>query len=138
MGVSRGLLIEMEKRKSCAVILTHRNSEPVGKELKKLDWDGLVDEVFKEEVDQFCIESGVQALHIQQNTNSWAVIPKSTSSSASRLFPTNAKLLESSTSRSTSANKDDKKCGRQFQDTTAHWQDKKQKKRQETYWTSFI
>ena len=126
----------MEKRKSCAVFLTHRDSEPVGKELKKLDWDGLVDEVFKEEVDQFCIESGVQALQIRQNTNSWAVSPLSTSSSASGLFSTKTKLLESSPSWSISSKKDDKKCVQQFQDTTAHWQEKRRKNRQENYWTS--
>ena len=43
----------------------------VGKELKKDDWDGLVDDLFKKEIDHFIIESGVQSLNIRQNSNSW-------------------------------------------------------------------
>ena len=54
-AVARG----MEKGR---VYLTPRDS--VGK--KNVDWDGLVNDVFKQEVDQFYIECGVQSLYIQQ------------------------------------------------------------------------
>merc|ERR1711872_1201153 len=84
MGVAgRQWTGRMAKTKSSAVFLTYRDCQPVGNELKKLDWDGLVDEVFREEVDQFYIENGVQALHIRQNTNSWARIQPTVSSSSS-------------------------------------------------------
>ena len=63
----------MEKAKTSAVYLTQRDRGHVGKELKKVDWDGLVDDVFEEEVDHFIIESGVQSLNIRQKTNSWCV-----------------------------------------------------------------
>ena len=59
----------MEKGKSSAVYLTQRDRGHVGKELKKVDWDGLVDDVFKEEVDHFIIESGVQTLNIRPIEN---------------------------------------------------------------------
>ena len=36
------------------------------------NWDGLEDEVFKEEVDQFVIESGVQGLCIRQKSDIWS------------------------------------------------------------------
>ena len=126
----------MEKRKSCAVFLTHRNNEPVGKELKKLDWDGLVDEVFKEEVDQFYIESGVQSLHIRQNINAWAVTPTSTSRSVSGVFSTTSNSSRRCSSPSWSSSNTNKSCGQRFQDTTAHWQDKREKDKKEDYWTS--
>ena len=57
-------VVEMEKGKGSAVYLTQRDRGHVGKELKRVDWDGLVDDVFKEEVDHFIIESGVQSLNI--------------------------------------------------------------------------
>ena len=60
----------MENGKCNAVYLTQRDRGHVGKELKKVDWDGLVDDVFKEEVDHFIIESGVQYLNIGQRTKS--------------------------------------------------------------------
>ena len=63
----------MERGKGSTVYLTQRDSGHVGKELKKVDWDGLVDDVFKEEVDHFIIESGVQTLNIRQKTNSSCV-----------------------------------------------------------------
>jgi hypothetical protein len=69
----------MEKGKGSVVYLAQRDSGHVGKELKKVDWDGLVEDVFKEEVDHFIIESGVQSLNIRQNTNSWCVNQPSTS-----------------------------------------------------------
>jgi len=61
----------MEKGKTSAVFLTQRDSGHVGQELQKVNWDNLVDDVFKEEVDQFFIESGVHSLHIRQRTNNW-------------------------------------------------------------------
>merc|ERR1712189_129420 len=102
----------MAKVKSSAVFLTYRDCQPVGNELKKLDWDGLVDEVFREEVDQFYIENGVQALHIRQNTNSWAKIQSNVSSSSSEIFAIKSLPSSSSTSLSlaNSSNKDSK-CG---------------------------
>ena len=39
--------------------------------VKKVDWDGLIDDVFKEEVDQFLNESGVQSLNIKEQNNNW-------------------------------------------------------------------
>merc|ERR1712189_91469 len=84
MGVAgRQWTGRMAKVKSSAVFLTYRDCQPVGSELKKLDWDGLVDEVFREEVDQFYIENGVQALHIRQNKSSWPKIQPNSSSSSS-------------------------------------------------------
>ena len=71
----------MEKGKGSVVYLTQRDRGHVGKELKKVDWDGLVEDVFKEEVDHFIIESGVQTLNIRQKTNSWCVNQPSTSNS---------------------------------------------------------
>ena len=71
----------MEKTKTSAVYLTQRDRRHVGKELKKVDWDCLVDDVFEEEVDHFIIESGVQSLNIRQKTNSWFVNQPSTSNS---------------------------------------------------------
>ena len=56
----------MEKGKSSAVYLTQRDRGHVGKELKKVDWDGLVDDVFKEEVDHFIIESGKSGKCVQR------------------------------------------------------------------------
>jgi len=53
------------------VFLTQRDSGHVGQELQKVNWDNLVDDVFKEEVDQFFIESGVHSLQIRQRTNNW-------------------------------------------------------------------
>ena len=58
--------LEMDKGKTIAVFLTHRESGNVGKEIKNVDWDDLVDDVFKEEVDQFFIESGVHSLQLRQ------------------------------------------------------------------------
>ena len=58
--------IHMEKGKTSAVFLTQRDSGHVGQELQKVNWDNLVDDVFKEEVDQFFIESGVNSLQIRQ------------------------------------------------------------------------
>jgi hypothetical protein len=63
----------MEKGKGSAVYLTQRDRGYVGKELKKVDWDGLVDDVFKEKVDHFIIESGVQSLNIRQRIYHWCV-----------------------------------------------------------------
>ena len=37
---------------------------------EQVDWDGLVNEVFKEEVDHFLLESGMEALKIDQGVNS--------------------------------------------------------------------
>jgi hypothetical protein len=53
---------------SIAVYLTPRDRGHVGKELKKVDWDVLVEDVFKEEVTR-----RVQSLNIRQKTNSWCV-----------------------------------------------------------------
>ena len=72
--------LEMDKGKSIAVFLTHRESGNVGKEIKNVDWDDLVDDVFKEEVDQFFIESGVHSLHIRQRTNNCCISQPTTSS----------------------------------------------------------
>ena len=72
--------LEMEKGKSIAVFLAQRNSGHVGKEIKNVDWDDLVDGVFKEEVDQFFIESGVHSLHIRQRTNNCCISQPTTSS----------------------------------------------------------
>ena len=72
--------LEMEKGKSIAVFLTHRESGNEGKEIKNVDWDDLVDDVFKEEVDQFFIESGVHSLHIRQMTSNWCISQPTTSS----------------------------------------------------------
>jgi hypothetical protein len=59
----------MEKGKTSAVYLTQRDRGHVGKELKRVDWDGLVEDVFKEEVDHFIIETGVQTLSIRPINN---------------------------------------------------------------------
>ena len=75
------------------VYLTPRDSVPVRREVKNVDWDGLVEEVFKEEVDQFFIESGVESLHIEHQTNTWcrkqpsnSASQRGTSSSSSSLY----------------------------------------------------
>merc|ERR1711872_822473 len=65
LGVATDTQIHMEKGKTSAVFLTHRDSGHVGQELQTVNWDNLVDDVFKEEVDQFFIESGVHLLHIR-------------------------------------------------------------------------
>ena len=52
--------------KSTAVFLELRDSITN----KRFNWDGLVDDVFKEEVDQLVIEDGVRNLHIRQKQNS--------------------------------------------------------------------
>ena len=59
-------LLNMEKGRAIAVYLTPRDSVAV----KNVDWDCLVDDVFKEEVDQFVIETGMQSLNIENHTNS--------------------------------------------------------------------
>jgi hypothetical protein len=71
----------MEK---CRVVyLMPRDSAPD----KKVNWDGLVDEVFKDEVDQFVIKSGVQGLYIRQKSDIRSRSQPSTSSSFTWLSP---------------------------------------------------
>lgn len=106
----------MEKGKTSAVYLTQRDRGHVGKELKKVDWDGLVDDVFKKEVEHFIIESGVQSLDIRpinniiklpsQSANQYTTqIPTSSPSAASynhilatSVFQASIKLLVPSSS----------------------------------------
>ena len=61
LSLQRAVAREMEKGR---VYLTPRDS--VGKE--RVDWDGLVNDVFKQEVDHFYIECEVQSLYIQQRS----------------------------------------------------------------------
>ena len=56
----------------CAVFLKTRD---------RVIWDGLVDEVFKDELDQFMIESGVQGLCIRQKSDIWNRSQSSSSTS---------------------------------------------------------
>merc|ERR1711872_546755 len=90
LGVATDTQIHMEKGKTSAVFLTHRDSGHVGQELKKVNWDNLVDDVFKEEVDQFFIESGVHSLHIRQRTNTWCSNHQSPSKDQGWSPPTSA------------------------------------------------
>ena len=46
-----------------------------------VNWDGLVDKVFKDELDQFMIESGVQGLCIRQKSDIWSRSQLSSSTS---------------------------------------------------------
>ena len=89
--------LEMEKGKTSVVYLVQRDSGHAGRELKKVDWDDLVDDVFKEEVDQFFIESGVQLLHIRQRTNSWCVSQPTTLSEHGWTSPSNTSSCSSNT-----------------------------------------
>ena len=54
----------MDNKRSTKVYLVPRE------EAVQVDWDGLVDKVFKEEVDHFLLESGMEALKIDQGVNS--------------------------------------------------------------------
>ena len=61
------------------------------------DWNNLVDDVLKEEVDQFFIESGVQGLHIRKRTNSWCVSQPTTLSEHGWASPSNTSSCSSNT-----------------------------------------
>ena len=84
-AVARG----MEKGR---VYLTPRDS--VGKE--KVDWDGLVNDVFKQEVDQFFIECGVQSLYIQQQSKGWDINQQSSSTAKESTWISSSVSLSSS------------------------------------------
>merc|ERR1719318_1613471 len=73
----------MEKCRVSAVYLLPRDSGPG----EKVNWDGLVDEVFKEEVDQFVIESGVDGLWIRQKSEIWSRSQPSSPTSLKLLSP---------------------------------------------------
>eukprot|EP00092_Neocalanus_flemingeri_P022623 GFUD01024536.1.p1 GENE.GFUD01024536.1~~GFUD01024536.1.p1 ORF type:complete len:149 (-),score=42.10 GFUD01024536.1:12-458(-) len=72
------------------VYLTPRDSVAVRKEGKNVDWDGLVEEVFKEVVAQFLLESGIQDIKIEDQTNRCYREQQSTSTTKRRMSSSSA------------------------------------------------
>merc|ERR1719369_1351427 len=86
----------MEKVSYSKVFLTPRDTNT----RKSVDWDGLVDQVFKEEVNHFIVETGIQTLKLKDQTNSWCgrqenIIGQSCSSSPSSLPSSSSSFMTS-------------------------------------------
>ena len=69
----------MDFKRSSKVYLVPREK------VVQVDWDGLVDKVFKEEVDQFFLKSEMQALQIDQGVNRYKSL---SSTSNPQRYPT--------------------------------------------------
>ena len=103
LSLQRAVACEMEKGR---VYLTPRDS--VGKE--RVDWDGLVNDVFKQEVDQFYIECGVQSLYIQQQSQGWDNNNQSCSTVKESTWAPSSVSLSTSTPTWTNSNSCNSRC----------------------------